>query len=1640
MHRQYKCLHSCTVFITFITYMSLVFIQVLKKDLYFDPEFWNLIALRTNCLKLMSEKEVGAALEEIMEEKWVPSYCAKALANTSLGQKGRKGEHQTAGRKRHQKEADGAQKRLKVGPGRPQLEHTAKKKGNQGRYMKDASSEPLRRSFWQLDRRQDSVAAGFGQQRRTTRLSEKNPPKRKIRQPRWLLQDSGKLEENNVPSKIRKHGLRHQKDHHSSGVKRLECGQLKNSAKHRVSVNSHSSKHQRGLSSDCLKPASPQVILELSLPDNELMFTDDACNRQRGYPQMLFYRPTVKLPATSQTVKTVHRKEWVLRARDAAMFVQQLHCYARRQKGKGNVSNTHGSVSTITRSSVQGSPPKDPDGELCEKVDTEMEGGDASAKLPESPVLEKGGNTAINSARQLFEKSETNVMASQASVEAQILDIIPQAQTTEKVSQTVASVIELCEEPAVEMKVTIASQTPTLAKATQLPAVDKINKAQDISTTASTFTAHSSQMDVTADDGDALVNTHQEQQQRSADCRSENGQKYIEDTQMGTILGENTGAECEMSETKVACGPAESDSINLTLVTEMVTEFTSGELARDLENPKPNVSREIRTTSGCPAQEQGAPAVANKEEGVTQDEDPDEDGEQIENEESKLEFSCTFCNKSFKGSRVVGHAMFHFRKDECMFCRTMFKDDLLAMMHLSDHIEKLKKSKESADNKDQQNCVSETKDNPTAKTSAKAKITHMSSGHRSSGRLKKSSVCPDSLSQPDPDLGPSDCRKLRSKDKPADGQILQKKKQLKHTESKSAVHKVNGHIGKKNQRDRMKPTKSEAKQPPAQQRTNRDRTRAVSPASQRTCDVDDDSSATELDPSREVEKKGATKRKAAENNLERVRCPVDGCSWFKDLSKNRVGLLYHALEDHHGDIKPLELSFQVSNSRCSICMRVLWSFEHFQHHVERHRLTPRHPCLHQGCTDRFKSGMEMRRHTRRHSPLQAACCLPGCSKLFICLWALNLHEREHYASKPTKPVKNTNLQTHNKNNSTQGHKAKDATVKKPARNLRGQPSHSSTETNVSVPPPAAAKTSVVKHELKVRHESRDSNVLKNLSNKDTTEQSTVPHLRLRHKLRKATKPNLTAARILQVFSSKLLKRSGKLRHKLKRRQVKVNTEGHKRRGRPPKIKKAVHDENTTAGQSAETVEHKAEELPAGPPETTATPTESSKIEEEEERSQDGGKLTETEPDESKSKKSVKHKGALHHSSTPAAAQGLNQGVTTTSPDKTLLKRRCAPKGNTHNASESFSKAKKRKITNLKVNKKCSRKELDVSAASKQPVTSESVVPPAEIKAAAAVVPSSADEEGKAKVENTDWTQDRPGDSEPAAPSTSGEKTTRITKKSQSSKPASSDSNKHKVNILKGDKKKKKPCKDPGRTSASEERTCAVQQTEDGAAGSSPDVEGKETLGELDGPGSSTPAGAATSSDDITSPPPASGEKKAKKKSNKSLVRKKSSNTNKLLKKERPHKDILSAAKTSTTKFIKVKTREVEGEVSETSPDSMPSRPGSSLNGKSATEEDKSTVCMDTLAQYGKKPYMRVPPTAYLDEKFTTMPKRRKELTLFQTVQRSPPSVQPCVTAALHRQRCANCFATFACAEELQSHLQLQRCSNLFGFDSDDEGE
>ncbi|KAJ8247047.1 hypothetical protein GJAV_G00258170 [Gymnothorax javanicus] len=90
--------------------------------------------------------------------------------------------------------------------------------------------------------------------------------------------------------------------------------------------------------------------------------------------------------------------------------------------------------------------------------------------------------------------------------------------------------------------------------------------------------------------------------------------------------------------------------------------------------------------------------------------------------------------------------------------------------------------------------------------------------------------------------------------------------------------------------------------------------------------------------------------------------------------------------------------------------------------------------------------------------------------------------------------------------------------------------------------------------------------------------------------------------------------------------------------------------------------------------------------------------------------------------------------------------------------------------------------------------------------------------------------------------------------------------------------------------------------------------------------------------------------------------------------------------------------------------------------------DADTKAKDQLVGVGlfRRSCIPLPPSAYLDERYTSMPKRRKPTPINHDL----PTPQ----------RCPSCFSSFSSEEELQRHRSLDSCASLFGFDSDDEGK
>ncbi|XP_076018142.1 uncharacterized protein znf654 isoform X2 [Genypterus blacodes] len=102
----------------------------------------------------------------------------------------------------------------------------------------------------------------------------------------------------------------------------------------------------------------------------------------------------------------------------------------------------------------------------------------------------------------------------------------------------------------------------------------------------------------------------------------------------------------------------------------------------------------------------------------------------------------------------------------------------------------------------------------------------------------------------------------------------------------------------------------------------------------------------------------------------------------------------------------------------------------------------------------------------------------------------------------------------------------------------------------------------------------------------------------------------------------------------------------------------------------------------------------------------------------------------------------------------------------------------------------------------------------------------------------------------------------------------------------------------------------------------------------------------------------------------------------------------------------------------------------------------------SYATFVKAPFIRPPPSTYLDESVLSMRKRGstgqapKTYCSWKRVKAPEPQKehkgQDAVPEHKIRHRCNKCLSSFSTAAELQKHQTLNTCSALFGFDSDDE--
>lgn len=133
----------------------------------------------------------------------------------------------------------------------------------------------------------------------------------------------------------------------------------------------------------------------------------------------------------------------------------------------------------------------------------------------------------------------------------------------------------------------------------------------------------------------------------------------------------------------------------------------------------------------------------------------------------------------------------------------------------------------------------------------------------------------------------------------------------------------------------------------------------------------------------------------------------------------------------------------------------------------------------------------------------------------------------------------------------------------------------------------------------------------------------------------------------------------------------------------------------------------------------------------------------------------------------------------------------------------------------------------------------------------------------------------------------------------------------------------------------------------------------------------------------------------------------------------------------------------------------------SLNVKSSSDPQVTEEKVSKCEPSRQAPHFHIVPcgrqlaSAYLKESALTMPKRRNVLPYERYAawrvrqNRTPQQEEEAEAARLAlaketaknaRQRCSKCLSSYSTLKELEEHQALNKCSALFGFDTDDESE
>ncbi|XP_067297505.1 uncharacterized protein znf654 [Pseudorasbora parva] len=1023
-------------------------LQILKKDLYFDPEFWSIVNIETHCLKLMSDKIGKAALCEIMQkDRWMPSYCMKGYCQCHADNTDRTINTAENHTNRNDQEAESLKTLVNSASGEASSKPPGKKRGRKpgSHLVKDPEACPVRRSYRQLDlAKSHARQLNSRRQRLLSRQTEMNPLKRKGRKPQWLLDQLAAQAENGEPRQPKKPGRK--------------------------------PKQSNILMDISVETTITEVTMKFSYPDNEVdlssdvqaslfsteipHITENSTNKIKDdlkWPDsntsLIELLSTESTPCSKKDFKV--REEIVFREQGLTM-VRKFHTYSRQAESEGiSVDSLHRdkevkldrneSKQEPQSAEQQVEPTKSLGAAIQDKNTVESMATPISTVNMEmltpvedihEPVKELIEDPKVNNELSVLQDADTKFpdygpYSPISPPEIVDVDLPPEVTTDTRVDtiavphSTPENMTALNEDaPPVLTEVrmlpyeTVATfseteiDTKIVPESTEVPVVP--SRPEETSPEI-----HATVDGLVSD----LVAPSDASYQLSVNCSLCKKETKYPHILRHALWHHRIERKCMFCHKRYTHG--RSPSIHFKVHIQELKK-SNGLFIETVENATET------TTSQCSQKrlfKRVNPAIKNKFRNIKMRLNCSLNITDLHKEGQSSEPKDRLRTRLVKNSDPPSTSA-EQKEKVCKMKRKCLRRVLAKRSQSTDENKKFFKMRLARKRaKTMQALTPEDNQSDTNGNSAhrvngvirkKRKVKSVPETNTSNEENQTSLPQDNKVKIENVECALSQKDNVKTESENVECAISQK--DSVKTESENVECAISQKDSVKTDSDNVVLTKHKSK-------TKMKRKDGIMNSGKKMITPGDQKEEGEAIKKRKITNSpehSSENQEPIDNNTElikeinavgykngtptkskqpstpfqgkrtgastHVRCPVEICTF----SAKSILVLSHVLSHHHGDKKALLFFFNFGKEKCLFCCRKIYNPQHFFDHVICHRGELKFPCYHYGCKDRYQTRMELSEHMLGHHPLRAMCCFPGCSMQTETILLLYKHERTHY--------------------------------------------------------------------------------------------------------------------------------------------------------------------------------------------------------------------------------------------------------------------------------------------------------------------------------------------------------------------------------------------------------------------------------------------------------------------------------------------------------------------------------------------------------------------------------------------------------------------------------------------------------------------